>query len=297
VQAKRLKVLVAGATGRQGGAVAHWLLAGGHQVVAQARNLAHPEGLRLMRRGARLAWSSFDDRDGLADAMHGCDALFLVTTAAAGTEAETRQGILMVDVAREAGVAHVLLSSAPAAASPTGIPHFDSKHAIERHLAEHDVPHTVIAPAFFMENFLTPPFLEQFRAGQLTLPYPAHRKLQQISVSDIGRFAVVVFEQPGEYLTKRIAIASDELTGIEMAATLARVVGRSIVYEEQPLAKAWATAAVQAATFEYLQRTEGPADVLDLRQRYDIGWHTLDGWAKQQDWLALLDAHTSLRSG
>lgn len=297
MQVKRLKVLVAGATGRQGGAVAHWLLAAGHEVVALSRNLAHPKALRLMRRGARLAWSNFDDREGLSEAMQGCDALFLMTTPAAGAEAELRQGRLLSDVAREVGVTHVLHSSTPAAERSTGIPHYDSKHAIERHLAELDLPHTVIAPAFFMENFLAPRFIEGFREGRLVLPYSSNRKLQQIAISDIGRFALVVFEHPGEYIGRRISIASDELTGIEMAATLARVAGRTIVYEEQPLARAWATDAMQAGTFEYLQRTPGAADVLGLRQRHDIGWHTLDGWAKQQDWSALLEASASLRQG
>lgn len=297
MQAKRLKVLVAGATGRQGGAVAHWLLAAGHQVVALARNLAHPAGLRLMRRGARLAWSNFDDRDGLTDAMRGCDALFLMTSSTAGAEAEARQGRLLIDVAREAGVGHVLYSSVPAAVRATGVPHFDAKHAVERHLLDNDVPSTVIAPAFFMENFLGRAFLDQFRDGVLTLPYPAQRKLQQIAVSDIGRFAVTVFEHPENYIGERSTIASDELTGIEMAATLARIMGKSIVYTELPLAKAWATDAMQAGTFEYLQRNPGGADVQGLRQRHDIGWHTLDGWAKQQDWDSLLSSRTSLRSG
>ncbi|MGH7504886.1 MAG: NmrA/HSCARG family protein [Longimicrobiales bacterium] len=290
-----LKVLVAGATGRQGSAVAQWLLANGHDVVALSRNLAHPEAMRLMRRGARLAWAAFDDRPALEESMHGCDGLFLMTPHSAGAEDEVRYGTTMAEAAAAAGVGHVVFSSMPGAAQPTGIPHLDSKHAIERRLAELEVPHTVVAPAFFMERFTDAPHIERFREGRLVLPYPPGRKLQQIAVADVARFVTVVFEAPDDFLGERIPIAGDELSGIEMAATLARVMTRPIVYEEQPLAAAWASDSTLAGTFEHLQRAGPAADVSALRATYDIGWHTLDGWARQQQWHALLEAPTSLR--
>ncbi len=287
---QKLKVLVAGATGRQGSAVAQWLLANGHDVIALSRNLAHPTAMRLMRRGARLAWSTFEDQATLEESMQGCDGLFLMTTPAAGEEAETHQGTTMANAAAAAGVAHVVFSSEAPASEPRGVAHFDSKHAIERHLAELAVPHTVVAPTFFMENLLGAWYLERFREGRLVMPLPPGRKLQQIAVADIARFVNVVFEQRDAFLGQRIAIAGDELSGIELAATLARVMGRPIVYEEQPLAAAWANDPVSASGFEYLQEAEPAADVSMLRATYDIGWHTLDGWARQQQWHSLLDS-------
>jgi uncharacterized protein YbjT (DUF2867 family) len=285
----KLKILVAGATGRQGSAVAHWLLANGHDVIALSRNLAHPTAMRLMRRGARLAWSTFEDRASLEEAMTGCDGVYVMTSPAAGQEAEVRAGTTLAEAAAAAAVGHVVFSSEIGAARPTGVAHFDSKHAIERLLAELGVPHTVVAPAFFMENFLGRWHLERFREGRLVLPLPPGRKLQQIAVADIARFVTLVFEGRDDFLGQRIAIAGDELSGLETAATLARATGRPILYEEQPLAAAWAHDATTASTFEYLQGDGPGADVSTLRDTYDIGWHTLDGWARQQQWNALLD--------
>lgn len=292
-----LKVLVAGATGRQGSAVAQWLLANGHDVIALSRNLAHPVAMRLMRRGARLAWTSFDDRTALEEAMNGCDCLFLMTPQSAGSDIEVRYGTTMAEAAAAAGVRHVVFSSMSGAAEATGVPHLDSKHAIERRLAELEIPHTVVAPAFFMESFTEPSQINRFREGRLVLPYPPNRKLQQIAIADIARFVTLVFENPERFIGERIAIAGDELTGIEMAATLARVIGRSLAYQEQSLAAAWASDPVLAGTFDQLQRSAPAADVSNLRATFDLGWHTLDGWARQQQWHALMEPATGLRRG
>lgn len=292
-----LKVLVAGATGRQGSAVAQWLLANGHDVIALSRNLAHPVAMRLMRRGARLTWASFDDRPALEEGMNGCDCLFLMTPQSAGAEAEIRYGTTMAEAAAAAGVRHVVFSSMSGAGQPTGVPHLDSKHAIERRLADLEIAHTVVAPAFFMESFTEASHIDRFREGRLVLPYPPNRKLQQIAVADIARFVTLVFENPERFMGERIAIAGDELTGIEMAATLARVIGRPLSYEEQPLASAWASDPVLAGTFEQLQRAAPAADVSGLRANSDVDWHTLDGWARQQQWHALIEPAPGLRRG
>lgn len=287
---RKLKVLVAGSTGRQGAAVAQWLLASGHDVVAMTRDLAHPAAMRLMRRGARLAWASYDDRAAVEEALQGCDGLFLTTSATEGVETETLHGTMMVDVASATGVRHVVYASVPAAAEPTGVPHFDSKHSIEKRLQQQRVPHTVVAPTWLMENFLLPRYLEQFREGRLALPYPAARKLQQVAVTDVARFVTLVFERCTEFVGERIALAGDALSGFEMAATFARAMNRSLTFEEVPLSAVWASDVELAGTFEYLARTDPVADVAGLRDRYDLDWHTLDGWARQQAWDSLLAA-------
>lgn len=285
---RHLKVLVTGGTGRQGAAVAQWLLSSGHDVIAVTRNLADPAAMRLMRRGARLAWATFDDRTTLEENAQACDAMFLVTTAEQGVAEEERQGRQLVDIAAAAGLRHVVYSSVPAGPQAAGLPHVDSKRAVEQHLAELAVPHTVIAPAFFMENFTDLRPLERFREGRLALPWPAGAKLQQIAVADLAKFVTLVLEDPEPYLGQRVAIAGDELTGIEMAAALARVIGRPVSYEEQSLEAAWAEEAPYAPHLEAIRRDHSGIDVSRLRALYDFGWHTLDGWARLQPWTDLL---------
>src|SRR5690606_36701047 len=73
---RNLKVLVADSTGVEGSAVALWLLASCHDVIAMTRDLAHLMAMRLMRRGARLSWVAPDSRAEVDESTHGCDGLF-----------------------------------------------------------------------------------------------------------------------------------------------------------------------------------------------------------------------------
>lgn len=50
-------------------------------------------------------------------------------------------------------------------------------------------------------------------------------KSQMISVQDIGRFAVIAFEDPDKWLGRRFEIAGDKLDAGDMAATMARIRG------------------------------------------------------------------------
>ena len=61
-------VLVAGATGKQGGAVVEALLTRGHQVRALTRNPASPAANRLPEQGVEIAVSDFTDHDSLLTA-------------------------------------------------------------------------------------------------------------------------------------------------------------------------------------------------------------------------------------
>src|SRR5690554_4750799 len=102
---KSLSVLVTGATGQQGGAVARALIKKGHKVRALTRKPDSQRALAVKQQGAELAIGNFDDRDSLVKAMKGVDAVFIMGTPfEAGMETETRQGIAAVDAAKAANV-------------------------------------------------------------------------------------------------------------------------------------------------------------------------------------------------
>ena len=61
------------------------------------------------------------------------DAMFLMGDSyEAGTERETRRGIIAADAAKAAGVRHLIYSSVADADKRTGIPHFESKYLVEK---------------------------------------------------------------------------------------------------------------------------------------------------------------------
>lgn len=131
-----LTVLVTGATGNQGGAVARKLLERGHRVRAFTRSGRSPAAHDLERLGAEIATGNLEDRAALAAAAEGADAVFAMATPfEAGPDAEVRQGANIFAAAEQVGVRHLVYSSVASAREETGIPHFESKAKLERRLA------------------------------------------------------------------------------------------------------------------------------------------------------------------
>jgi len=62
-----------------------------------------------------------------------------------GTDAKTKQGIAASGAAKAAGV-HLVFTSVGSATRRTGIPHFDSKYEVEKHIAKVGVRATILAP-------------------------------------------------------------------------------------------------------------------------------------------------------
>ncbi|WP_224243041.1 NmrA/HSCARG family protein [Hyalangium gracile] len=287
---KSLTVLVTGATGQQGGAVARALLKKGHKVRALTRKPDSQGALELKKLGAELAIGNFDDRDSLVKAMTGTDAVFIMSTPfEAGMDTETRQGISAVDAAKAAGVKHVVYTSVGGANQKTGIPHFDSKFRVEEYLVKSGLPHTIIAPVFFRENLVSPMFGGGLKQGVVAMALPAKRPLQQIGVDEIGAFGALVIERREAFLGKRIDLASNELTGEQVAQAFSSASGKPLKYVEVPLAQMRAMSEDMALMFEWFDKVGYNADIPALRRDYpEVGWRSFEEWAKAQDWKRLL---------
>lgn len=282
-------VLVAGATGNQGGAVARRLLERGHQVRALSRSGDSPAARELERLGAKVWTGSFDDDESLERAARGTDAVFAMSTSdEAGTEAELRQSANVFAAAKAAGVRHLVFSSVASADRETGIPHFESKAELERRLAGLDVPHTVLAPVFFMENAFSPWLLPALTQGMLATALPDSRPLQQLALADLASFVALVVEERERFLGRRIELASDEVTAAEQAEILTQASGREIRYVELPLEQVRSFSEDAALLSEWLDEVGYSVDIEALRRDHpEVGWHTFRAWAASQDWRLL----------
>ncbi|GAA2248278.1 MULTISPECIES: NmrA/HSCARG family protein [Kitasatospora] len=279
-------VAVAGATGAQGGAAALALLERGFRVRAFTRLPQSSVAARLRAAGAEVVFADFDRRESLDAALSGVDALFAMSTPfGTDTGTEVRQGTALLDAAAAAGVGRIVFSSAAHADRGTGIPHFDSKYRIERHLAGLGVPWTVLGPAAFMENYTGEWTLSGLREGRFVLPLPADRPLALISARDIGVFAAEVLARPEEFAGRRVDIASDRLTCPGIAEVLSGVCGRPIGFETKPLAEIEAYSADLAAMFRYFTEVGLDVDVEGLRRDHpEVGWQRFADWAAEQQW-------------
>ncbi|MEV0320226.1 NmrA/HSCARG family protein [Streptomyces sp. NPDC050658] len=285
-----LTVAVTGATGAQGGATARALLAAGHRVRALTRHPDAASADTLRGLGADIRLADFDDRASLDAALTGADALFAVTTPfGTDTATETRQGKALVDAAVTARLGHVVLTSAAHADRGTGIPHYESKHAVERYLRAAGVPWTVIAPAAFMDNYATGWTLDGLREDAFAWPMPADTPFALISAADIGAFAAAAFGRRDEFVGRRLDIASDVRTPAQIADALAAATGRPVVHREVPLHYVRTRSDDLAAMFAYFTTVGLDVDVAGLRSDHpEIGWQGFGDWAAAQDWAGLL---------
>src|SRR5882672_3997997 len=288
--AQELTVVVTGSTGKQGGAVAWGLLERGHMVRAVTRDPSSSPAKSLANAGATLVAASLEDTAAITKALEGATSLFAMTTPfGGGTDAETRQGVAAADAAKAAGV-HLVFTSVNSANRQTGVPHFDSKYEVEKHIAKVGVRATILAPAYFMENLSFAK--EQFAKGIYPSALPPTRTLAQIAVADIGAVAVRVLEDAGRFTGKRFDLASDELTGNDVVAILSRVTGRPFAYYQVPLDVIRQRMGEDGARmYEWLDRVGYTADRAALRREFpDVAFHDFESWAKTQDWNALLQS-------
>ncbi len=106
------RILVTGATGRQGGAVARRLLARGFAARVMTRDPGCGAARALAGQGAELARGDFDNEASLTRALAGADGVFAMQTPyEAGIDREVAHGTLLADVARRAGVKQIVYSS------------------------------------------------------------------------------------------------------------------------------------------------------------------------------------------
>src|SRR5260370_4522997 len=197
---QKLTVVVTVSPGKQGGAVARGLLERGHKVRAVTRDPNSSQAKSLANAGATLVVASLEDTAAIMKALEGATSLFAMTMPSGGTDAETRQGIAAAAAAQAAGV-HLVFTSVASANRQTGIPHFDSKSEVEKHIAKVGVRATILAPVSFMENLFF--VKEQLAKGIYAAALPPTRALAQVAVADIGAVAVPVLEDAGRFTGKR----------------------------------------------------------------------------------------------
>jgi len=183
---------------------------------------------------------------------------------------------------------HLVFNSVGSANRNTGVPHFDSKYEVEKHIAKIGVRATILGPAYFMENLYFGK--DQLAKGTYAAALPPTRKLAQVCVADIGAVAVRVLEDAGRFTGKRFDLAGDELTGNDIVAILSRVAGRPFTYYQLPLDIVRQGMGEDGAKMhEWFDHVGFTVDRAALRREFpDVAFSDFETWAKKQDWNVLL---------
>jgi len=279
-------ILVTGATGRQGGAVARELLAKGYRVRAMTRKPDGENARALAQLGAEVIRGDFDDDTSLAQAVKGVWGAFAVqNTWEAGVEREEEQGKRFAKVAKDAGVQHFVYSSVGSAHRNTGIPHFENKWRVEETVRSLQLPsYSILRPVFFMENFLLPWFKPAIDQGKLTVGIKPTTVLQMIAVADIGKYGAWAFENWQKLNGRALDIAGDAKTMLETAKIISKAVDREIEFVPTPLEEVRRFSDDFAIMLEWFDAVGYNADIKGMAKESGIKPTTLTRWASQVDW-------------
>jgi uncharacterized protein YbjT (DUF2867 family) len=276
-------VLVTGATGKQGGAVARELLSHGYRVRAMTRKPAGDAAKALKILGADVVQADLDDVRSLDSALKGVWGVFSVqNTWEAGVDHEEEQGKRLAERAFKAKVEHFVYTSVGSAHRRTGIPHFDNKYRIEDAVRRIGFrSYTIIRPVFFMENWVSPWFKPGLEAGKLMVGLKPETALQMIAVEDIGKYGLLAFEKQEELNKREIDIAGDKRTMSETAEILGKALGKRIAFTPVPIEEVRKASEDYAIMLEWFDRVGYDVDILKLSREFGIRPTTLSEWAER----------------
>lgn len=279
-------ILITGATGQQGGAIAQELLSRGYRIRALTRKPDSPKAVALSKLNAEVVAGDLDDSASLERALAGVWGAFSVqNTWEAGVAKEEEQGKHFANLAKKAGVQHFVYSSVASAHRKTGIPHFDNKWRIEETIRGLGFSsHAIFRPVFFMENLLSPWFKPLIDQGKLAMAVKPETKLQMIAVKDIGKYGALAFERHEQPNGSPMDIAGDEKTMPETAQILSQVIGKTVVFERTPIEVVRKFSEDYALMLEWFDRVGYNADIAGNAKAYGIAPTSFQQWASEVRW-------------
>ncbi|WP_246220829.1 NAD(P)H-binding protein [Phytoactinopolyspora mesophila] len=221
-------IVVTGVTGNLGRLAAEDLLARvpAADVAVVARNPAAAKS--FADRGVEVRHGDYDDPSTLGTAFAGANRLLFVSGSDITPGVRARQHQAVVDAAVDAGVGHVVYTSAITAPDAQG---FLADHTItEAALRDSGLTHTLLRNSFYHHYFVNPGLAAAVDAGELTAPVIGH-PLVTATIEDLALAASLVLTGDGH------EDAAYELRGVpwtyeELAKTLSEVSGRPVRYRE-----------------------------------------------------------------
>jgi len=202
------RVLVAGASGQLGGAIARKLLAGGVPVRALARNRGRLEPLASA--GAEIAAVDLLDLSKLTEACRGVGQVIATANNNMGSRATSP---MKVDLAgyqnlcaavRNSGVRRLLYVSFRGVSQNLPVDIFRLKWYIEDAIRRSGVPYVILRPTAFMDVWIDQLIAGDIRRkGAATLFGDGTAVANYIAVDDVAEFAVKILER-GEVVNEMV---------------------------------------------------------------------------------------------
>jgi uncharacterized protein YbjT (DUF2867 family) len=239
-----MSILVTGATGTLGSLIVQRLAAAGADVEALVRQ----PGKLSFPAGVTEVVGDLTDVPSMRTALSSVRTLFLLN---AVTPDEVTQALIALNLARDAGIERVVYLSVIHADTYTNVPHFTSKHTVERMIESRDIPASILRPAYFMQNER---MVQQAIEGYGVYPMPiGSAGVSMVDTRDIADIAVAELlrrdraPDPLPRMTLDV-IGPDAITGASAAKIWSSTLGRPVTY-----------AGDDVAAFEKQMASFGPA--------------------------------------
>lgn len=193
-------ILIIGATGNLGGAVARNLLSEGKSVRAMTRTPEKAEALKVL--GAEIVTGDVRDRQSLTRACQGIEKIFAASHSFEGKGNNSPQIVdgqgnrNLIDAAKAAGVRHMVFTSALGARSDHPVDFFRIKCQTEQYLKDSGLSYTILRPAAFMESWVEMIAQPILSTGKATIFGTGKNPVNYVAVADVARFAQIGLETP-----------------------------------------------------------------------------------------------------
>lgn len=224
---------VTGATGNLGGLVVDALIERGvapAEIVAVVRNA--DKASPLAERGVVVRVADYSDSAAMTAALAGVDKLLLVSGSEVGQRIAQHTNV--IEAAETAGVGLIAYTSL-LAADTSGVSLAPEHKATEERLAASSVPAVFLRNGWYWENYEGS--LQQIIGSGVLLGAAADGKLAAASRADFAAAAVQVLLSEGHEGRIYELGGNERLTYTELAAVIAQVSGKPVVYKDVPEAE------------------------------------------------------------
>jgi uncharacterized protein YbjT (DUF2867 family) len=250
-------IVVVGATGAQGGGLAHAILADKNSefsVRAITRDVNSDKAKALAALGAEVVSADVDDLESITKAFEGAYGAYCVTFFwnHYSPETEIKSATNLAKAAKAANLKHVVWSTLedtrnwvplsddrmPTLQGNYKVPHFDAKGEVDHVFTDLGVPTTFLYASFYWDNFI------YFGAGpkkgpdgELALTLPIGKaKMAGVAAEDIGKVAYGIFKKGPSMIGRKIGVAGEILDGNEMASAMSKAIGQPVKFNNVPAA-------------------------------------------------------------
>ena len=291
-------ILIVGASGRLGKAIARQALEAGKNVRASSRD---PENLLgdVKAAGAEVIAADLRNPESLQRACHGVQVV--VASAHGAVDGWGNHSKLvddkghrdLVDAAKAAGVEHLVYISALDAAPDHPAPWIRFKAGVEDYLAKSGMAYTIIRPTAFMEthaHFLLGQAL--IEKGKVSVFGEGNSPRNFVSVEDVARFVMIALDDPRAKGDTIFVGGPDNPTTNEVAQMYAERIDGKVKIGNMPrgmirimstLMKPFQPGMSQIMMYAYLEDVHGSAfDMGPTLEKYPVELTTIEQFVEKQ---------------